>query len=488
MTKRRIPERLVKRSSMEEDPLEEFFQDEIRKTVFDQNEGLKEKLKNRQAQEINLEVLQELADTLTDEEIREIDRQVRRRYQKAKGKDKRSGFFILVLLFLGGWMAWLSGSPASGGAVFLFILAMLLWLRRLLNAFRTGIITRRVFKSEISGSWHLFYPRMYIRRREPGRFWKVFLSNLVVFGLAAYFLVAWPVETLLESNEKQAFIEKAEPPRSPPTIDFPVRLLKGDEGPAFTAVHYLPVSKSERSVSIVEYTLSGPKEDTAIPVTPPSIYPLNQIAVDPRGPRYYGITTHRVGEIDIETGAFHELETDPDLPELSWPSGIAFDSERRRLVVTGRSESFVFYPDSNRWNTIAGFDQANSISLYYSPEDDRFFALIQSLGTAEADTVIRMNPHGAVLSTIRLSHPIPLPNPSMPGGRLQLFKPSREIVILQSAYFRRDRSGRQDHFVEMNMFLVDPETGNVERVKRVQPPPALDPNDIAQDESGTDGE
>ena len=473
---------------MEDNSLEEFFQDEIRKTVFEQNEGLKEKLQSRQNREINLEVLQELADTLTDAEIREIDRQVRLRYQKAQGKDKRSGFFIFALLLLGGWMAWLSGSPASGGAVFFFILAMLMWLRRLLNAFRTGIITRRVFKSDISGSWQLFYPRMYIRRREAGRFWTVFLSNLVVFALVAYFLVAWPVKMLLESNEKHAFIEKAEPPRVPLVIDFPVRLLKGDDGPVFSAVHYLPVSKSERSVSIVEYTLSGPKEDTAIPVTPPSIYPLNQIAVDPRGPRYYGITTHRVGEIDVETGAFHELETDPDLPELSWPSGIAFDSERRRLVVTGRSESFVFYPDSDRWNTIAGFDQSNIISLYYSPEDDRFFALIHSSGTAEADTVLRMNAHGAVLSTIRLSHPIPLPNPSMPGGRLQLFKPAREIVILQSAFFRSDASGRKDHLAGMNMFLVDPETGNVERVQRVLPAPELGPEDMLQDGSGTDGE
>jgi hypothetical protein len=231
----------------------------------------------------------------------------------------------------------------------------------------------------------------------------------------------------------------------------------------FTAVHYVPTDNGRWSVAISDFDIHGPIADSAQPINVPSIYPLNQIAIDSEGHRVYGATTHLVGKIVPNTGNFVELEIDPALPRLSWPSGIAFDSHNRRLIVTGRSGTYFHDPETGEWEHAPKFGGLDLLTMTYDEDNRVFYGLVSGFGKDVVDTIVEINSDGAVLSTIELSEGIP--SESLPAGRAQLIKTSRDLVILVSAY--RSARGSEDGVAESRMYMVDPDTGDIGLVSSV---------------------
>ena len=227
--------------------------------------------------------------------------------------------------------------------------------------------------------------------------------------------------------------------------------------PPFTAVHYVPTDDGRWSVSISDFDLRGPIADTAVPVNVPSIYPLNQIAIDTEGQRVYGVTTHMVGKIVPATGNFVEIEIDPALPELSWPSGIAFDSHNRKLVVVARSGVYFFDPASGEWTHTPKFGGLDLLSLTYDESEQVFYGLVSGFGRDFVDKIATINADGAVISTMLLSEG--LPTASLPAGRVQLMMSPKELIILVSSY--RSRRGSDEDVAASKIYLVDLQTGDI---------------------------
>lgn len=225
----------------------------------------------------------------------------------------------------------------------------------------------------------------------------------------------------------------------------------------FKAVHYVPLSARKWSVSVSDFNGSGIIRDTAVAITVPSIYPLNQIAVDPQTGRTYGITTHKFGYIVPATGHFVEIDTDPSLAPLSWPAAIAFDEAHNRVLVVGRGVAFSYDPVTGAWEDRPGFANLGLISLAYDAEEHVYFGLVSEFGVDSVNSIVRLDERGSVLSVIRLTESIAADD--LPSGRVQLRKPGRFLVILVSSHYRG--SGADEKLVEQRMYAVDPASGDV---------------------------
>ncbi|MCA9729006.1 MAG: hypothetical protein KC729_15040, partial [Candidatus Eisenbacteria bacterium] len=227
----------------------------------------------------------------------------------------------------------------------------------------------------------------------------------------------------------------------------------------FRAVYNVPANGRDVAVSLAEFDLSGVDGETARPVTVPSIYPLRQIAIDPRGPRTYGITTHKVGWIVPATGVFVEIEQDPALT-ISWPSAIAFDTRSSRVIVTARNGGFSFDPETGAWARGTGFDRP-LLALAFDEESDSFFGLEEAPGATQVSFLSRFNRDGALISSVPLSQPLSLE--SLREGRAQLIDRERWLVLLVSAH--RSLPDGTDGFVEARVYLIDPSSGSLSRVR-----------------------
>lgn len=225
----------------------------------------------------------------------------------------------------------------------------------------------------------------------------------------------------------------------------------------FRAVHYVPVSPRKWSVAVSDFQLTGPIPDTGMSVTVPSIYPLNQISVDPNTGRTYGITTHKFGYVVPATGHFVEIESDPSLPALSWPSALAVDGKHRRVIVVGRGAAFSYDPKTGAWENQPGFDDLGLISMVYDAEADVFYGLVSEFGRGHIESIVRIDRSGTVFGTIPLQHPLAADD--LPAGRVQLLKPGSALVIMVSAHYRH--AGANDQLIEQRLYVVDPDKGNI---------------------------
>jgi hypothetical protein len=229
----------------------------------------------------------------------------------------------------------------------------------------------------------------------------------------------------------------------------------------FRAVNYVPTSSHKWSVSISDFDLSGAVRDSSIAVTVPSIYPLNQIAIDPATGRTYGITTHVFGYIVPATGHFVEIERDPGVPELSWPSAIAWDEANARVVVVGRNAAYAYDPKTGAWEPRPGFAKLGLVSLTRAPEERVFYGLVSEFGRDVVDAIVRVDENGAVLSAIQLNREFT--KSEVPDNRVQLRVSRGHLVILISPHYRRE-NGR-DVRVGQQIYVVDPGTGDIALVR-----------------------
>jgi hypothetical protein len=209
----------------------------------------------------------------------------------------------------------------------------------------------------------------------------------------------------------------------------------------FYAIHFVPPSNE----SVATFTLDGADLDSATPFRRPSIYPLNHIAVDPAGPLFYGVTTHKFGKIDSQTGEFEEIHVnDQSVPKLSWPGGIAFDTRRERIFITSRGKLYLYYPETDYWEIVA---DSSAIPVVYNPREDLLYGL-ESGGRV----MKKINMRGAVVGELNLSQQVPTAK-TWDDLKVQVLWSSDKILVLVSKN-------------DLQIYIVDPSDGEVLRYKQ----------------------
>src|SRR5262249_22744845 len=154
----------------------------------------------------------------------------------------------------------------------------------------------------------------------------------------------------------------------------------------------------------------------------------------------YAISAHNFGVIDAATGKFSVFPIDPNLPQLSWPGGLAFDLKNRRVIVAGQMNGFALDLASGKWAMIPSFADLRLCGLTYSPLRNVLFGLMDDPGSESIKKLLEMTPDGAVLRNIRLSPPIP----AAPfGGRAIQFL-SNGLKLLVIVPGPHERSGAKN--------------------------------------------
>lgn len=218
--------------------------------------------------------------------------------------------------------------------------------------------------------------------------------------------------------------------------------------------------------ALADFTADGPINDTTRPAPVPGI----RLAVDPRDGTWYGVNPKGVTRFNPGDKVSVDLPIGPDLPPLSWPCGLAFDTKRNRLVLTslgGVGHMYAFDTATQQWSLLREMDNVDLHCLTYSAADDCFYGLAEDMPREEA-VIHRFSAHGRPLGAVKPAERIPLSRHAMHDSPPQLIDAGGDLLVLLSP--GRDQNGRPTD-EPSRVLRIDPRTGQVSRPQS-SPPPA----------------
>ena len=230
--------------------------------------------------------------------------------------------------------------------------------------------------------------------------------------------------------------------------------------PPFYGLYFEPsaTNPSQLVPRVARFTTRGPIAGTFLPGAAPSAMSRNSpefVAVDPRGPTYYtGFGWHSgVGPVrfDPATGTGTPIEV-PNPDTLSWPTGLAFDTTRNRLILSnlgGAGALWAYSPEQDTWSMLSSLNNVDMWGTTYSAAEDKLYAL------TSASQLVRYTPEGRPAGTIKL-------DPLLPSGlnlrESQLIAAGDQLVLLSQPV--ADPLDPRLPAVQRS-FLIDPHSGAV---------------------------
>jgi hypothetical protein len=213
--------------------------------------------------------------------------------------------------------------------------------------------------------------------------------------------------------------------------------------------------------ALAEFTPIGPIEENQRPLPPRT----TAVATDPGDGTLYALTAQGVLRIDGKTGEQKTITpNDPELPRMTRPAALAFDSKRRRLVVTtpGFRDAVMYAYDvaAEKWSVLVDLEGIELNGLVYSPKDDCFYGVPGRM-MRHKNMLIRYTPDGEADQLIVLSKPTGSGDMGPPDGSTQLIPVGDKLVLLPalSVFAMAGRPGTTPPRREC--YVIDPRTGDV---------------------------
>jgi len=201
----------------------------------------------------------------------------------------------------------------------------------------------------------------------------------------------------------------------------------------FTAIRWT-LSPERVPVPIGElgdFTGAGPIDESFHPM-PGS---MTRVVVDPRGPTVYGLTSEGLVRYDRTLNAVTRITTPADLPKMSWPCGIAFDTKRNRIVIAsfgGVGHLYAYRPDVGSWSLLGDMNNLDLASLTYAADEDCFYGISTSLNGGGGG-LYRIDGAGKSRAVIELKGRIPhVAGPQFRSAPAQLVATGGKLVLLSS--------------------------------------------------------
>lgn len=185
------------------------------------------------------------------------------------------------------------------------------------------------------------------------------------------------------------------------------------------------------------------------------------VDVPSRGERYEisnnGLTRSPLGG----SGPAKAIPTSLDVPRLSWPSGVAYDGKRGRiLLVSFGGEGFLYAYDlaSETWSVVSSMKNRDVSGLVYDESSDRLWALDGAFGPGG---LVAIGPDGAIERPLRFDrNAVPGLTDLLGerGGRNAL----RLAAVADGKAALTATSGRPGDAGSYRVYLVDLASGQVE--------------------------
>jgi Regulator of Chromosome Condensation (RCC1) repeat protein/Calx-beta domain-containing protein/Big-like domain-containing protein len=205
---------------------------------------------------------------------------------------------------------------------------------------------------------------------------------------------------------------------------------------------------SGSGISSRAYTLAGPTDGGDL------LPNYDRVVADNHG-KYYIIGDGGVEQIDGATGVVRLLPMDPNLPEVSWPMGLAYDSLRDRvLLVTLGGEGFLYgySPTQDRWSVVSSMNNLDLASLVYHAAEDALYGLGVSSSDYGDLRLYRLSADGHGTTAI----PLPLYPWGVHMNSSELVSVGEYLVLLLRPSIISYPYGGNE---ESRMYLIDPRTG-----------------------------
>ena len=171
---------------------------------------------------------------------------------------------------------------------------------------------------------------------------------------------------------------------------------------------------------------------------------------------YYGAEWHSVWRFNEETGVLSGLNpTGEGIPELSWPMGVAADTERNRIVLVslgGEGFLYAYDPATETWSLISSMENRDVDSITYHPADDHFYAVGMH---GDSGKLLKLTPEGQLAREI----PLPLGFAISPAGyETELVSVVDHLVLLveHEGFATLPEPG-----TESRIYLIDPRSGEL---------------------------
>jgi len=195
------------------------------------------------------------------------------------------------------------------------------------------------------------------------------------------------------------------------------------------------------------FTASGPDQGQ-------TLLPGMRVVPDAGGRYFYAAHPHVALKVDSLTGTASEMSLGPGVPELSWPTGMAFDSRRNReLLVSfgGEGYLYAYAPEQDRWSQVSSMNNRDVGNLvYHAPQD-----ALYGLGVFER-VLYRFSSQGAYQSEFPLAS---LPPIGLSSYQCELVSAGANLVLLIGPDQTQWSSGLRE---EWWMYVFEPQTSRLQ--------------------------
>lgn len=195
-----------------------------------------------------------------------------------------------------------------------------------------------------------------------------------------------------------------------------------------------------------DFELGGPKLNTLRPLP----QRIRHVAYDPEGKQLYGIASQEVFRIDLDKKSATEMKLPKDVPELSWPCGLAFDSKRGRLILVslgGVGHIYAYSPKADKWSLVADMNNLDLAALTYDANQDCLYGLYVG---RKGPTLGMFNPLGALIHTVGLQGPAVPKEMELRGAvgcPIQLIASGDHLILITEAQILLINPGTGDAIV-----------------------------------------
>jgi hypothetical protein len=230
----------------------------------------------------------------------------------------------------------------------------------------------------------------------------------------------------------------------------------------FQALHFVAGRfRGDAQATYGRFTLTGGPDLNSLRPLPRRI---NRLTADPATRKSYALSHHEVVEIDLNTNGVTKMDMGLDVPQLSWPCGIAFDTKRNRLVVAsmgGVGYLYTFTPATGKWAAIADLNNVDLAALAYHVKDDALYGLSAGRdrnGEVSVPTLHRYNENGAKVSVTPLTGTVfpGLVSEHPSAAPAQLVAAGDHLILVATTEPDAGRGGIKP---ESFIYLVEPKTG-----------------------------
>jgi hypothetical protein len=223
----------------------------------------------------------------------------------------------------------------------------------------------------------------------------------------------------------------------------------------FKANHYVAGDRFGSTGSYGEFTLTGPVAKSLNPLPDR----VSRVTYDPNSKKHYGISDHGVVVIDLEKQDVTKLDMGLDVPKLSWPADLTFDTKRDRLLLVssgGGGYLYAYDTKKDKWEALV--KRAPAAVFTYHPKDDMLYGM-KGDGAGE---LLHINEKGAVVKTVKLDGAI-VPGllglgPGVTG--VQLVPADDKLILLIAPAGLRPSEDAAPKW--SYMYLIDPKTGKAQ--------------------------